>query len=202
MRTVIDRIKWVSFLKVGGLAVLLLALCLAALRKPPRPLSATDFSRSNSVSVTLGVFEKEHSGGIKHVYWEKDGLTKTVELQGEPCRVLSLEERNLGYVYFIIDTAFKRKKADDVMIDVEYFDDDSSVMFGIEYDATGLTGQRNAAYTHSKKRVRLAGSGNWETARFQIENAAFRNSQNSLADFRVWVSPPKLYVRSVTVTRR
>ena len=49
--------------------------------------------------------------------------------------------------------------------------------------------------------IHLAGAKEWQTAAFSLQDAKFKNSQNSKSDFRIWVTPPELYVSRVTMKR-
>jgi hypothetical protein len=189
--------------KAAGLAVfaVLLAGTLIYTRCGRRTVpGGMDFSRSNRVSVVLGETDKEHGNGIEHIYWEKDGLTTIAIQDGVPCRHLKLGEERLGYLYFMIDPSFKKRSVKNVTIEVEYCDPVAGWL-GLQYDATGRQRSREPAYTQLREAVPLLGSKIWQTATFRVQNAAFKNSQNSRADFRLWVSPPELYVRRATVTR-
>ena len=87
-----------------------------------------DFAKSNSVSIVLGN-EREYDG-LKHSGQWKDGLTKITTIDGEACRYLNLlGQRAEAYLYFSIDPGFKRTNAQNVRVDVEYFDVGAVIYF-------------------------------------------------------------------------
>lgn len=85
-------------------------------------------------------------------------------------------------------------------MDVEYLAPEPGTM-NIHHDALNAPNLQNPVYRDAVATVRLANSGRWEKATFDITNATFRNSQNGGADFRFEVIPPDMYVRRVTVRR-
>jgi hypothetical protein len=183
----------------------LLTLCLALIiftsgcgKKPPAAYK--DFSRTNTVGVILGEVEREYDHGLQHLYHEKDGFTQPTTVRKLLCRSLDLTNYNIGYFYFKIDPTFKARKHSKVKIEVEYFDDEEG-HFGLQYDAAISAKDARKAYTFLKESAELSGSRSWQTHTFEVTDATFKNNQNSGADFRLWVSPPRLCVRSVTVTR-
>jgi hypothetical protein len=148
----------------------------------------------------LGITEDERGTGLQHVYFQDDGLTDATALDGVPCRQLNLKGRNSGYLYFIIDPTFKSRGTRDVTIEFDYFDEKAGVL-GIEIDASETQQIPNAAYANVRQLVHMNGSKEWKTAKFDVHDATFKNRQNSKCDFRIWVTPPEVRVRSVTVTR-
>jgi len=163
------------------------------------PEGAPDFAKTNQVTITLGDPQKEYGGGLQHIYWEKDGRTEPRVVGGAPCRCLQVAGGGVGYFYFKIDPAFKRGGLEHVRIEVEYYDGPPA-RFGVEYDASEASGRGNA-YAVLGQPVQTVGAGGWWTARFEVKGASFRNAQNSGADFRLWVRPPRLCVRRVRVKR-
>lgn len=165
-----------------------------------------DYSKTNSV--TLPLAEAKRNGptghGLKHAYWERDGRTTVLDVEGVPCRSLSLTEegRAKGYFYFALDPTFKEQNVSKVKIDVEYFDgfDGQIGVFGLQYDATGATDGTGQSSKALLPNVPLKGSGKWLKATFHVRDGTFQNSQNARSDFRVVASPPELCVSRVTVT--
>lgn len=159
-----------------------------------------DYSNVDSISIDLGIVEKEYDGGLQHMYHEKDGFTVVETLGDVPCRHLNLQEFNPGYLYFVIDSSFKRRGAEDVDITIDYFDQGFGTL-GLQFDATGSKKFRSPAYADTGTTISLWDTKEWKTATFRVRNASFKNSQNSGSDFRFVVQPPDLYVRRVTVKR-
>jgi hypothetical protein len=162
------------------------------------PVETRDFSTSNVVSILLG---KDDAGdGVRHLDRERDGPTTVATLEGVPCRYLHRKPQNksMAYMYFVVHPTFKAAEMKRATVEVEYFDGVSGV-FGLHYDAIESPGNR--AYVEANRLVRLRGSNVWQTATFQLKEPSFANSQNGGADFRLWVSPPELYVRRVSVIR-
>jgi hypothetical protein len=163
-----------------------------------------DFSKTNSVTINLADAERSvWVGGLTHALTEPDGVTTATNVQGVACRVLSLSEqrRNKGYLYFAIDPTFKQQGAANVRVDVDYFDGFAghTGVMGLEFDSSEFGDFPNASYKAQLPNVPLRGSEKWMRATFRIRGAAFRNSQNAGADFRLWASPPELFVSRVTV---
>jgi hypothetical protein len=168
------------------------------------PSATVDWSKSNAVSIVLG--DESNYGGLKHNDKERDGITSIVKVADVPCRLLNHKERGRAeaFLYFSIDPAFKATGATNVKVDVEYFDvllDETRTTFGIHYDAAGAGGSLSSRYRSAGRTVMLTGVNKWLTTTFYLRNAAFKNAQNGQSDFRIYVRPPDLYVRRVTVTR-
>jgi hypothetical protein len=181
------------------LVILSLLACLIGCGNP-LPVAFRDFSETNTVGVILGEVEREYDHGLQHLYHEKDGFTQPATVRNQSCRSLNLTNFNPGYFYFKIDPTFKKRKLGKVKIEVEYFDDGEGE-FGLQYDAANSPKDLRKAYTYSRESVALTLSRSWQTHAFEVTDATFKNNQNSGADFRVYVSPPELCVRSVTVTQ-
>jgi hypothetical protein len=188
----------------GILAVTLLllhAVLFVGCKQQPRPRSL-DFSSSNKVAVVLGDATTEYGTGLQHLYFENDGLTTATELETVPCRHLKLDSGEFGFFYFVIDPTFKKVPVRHARIEVEYYDLKPGTLT-LEYDAseTKTNANPNPRYTEARPKVLLHGTKAWQTATFYVEDATFKNAQNSGADFRLSISPPELYVRRVTVIR-
>jgi hypothetical protein len=164
------------------------------------PAPGIDFASSNTLSILLGEPDQEGAQGLFHIASEKDGLTACTNLQGTPCRYLTMEKRPWAYYYFILDRSFKQSDARNVDIEIESFDE-RPVTLNLEFDASKTRNIPNSVYATASPTVRLTGSGEWHTNTFQVRNATFGNAQNAGADFRLTVRPPTLHVRRVTVTR-
>ena len=143
--------------------------------------------------------------GLREIF-ARDGSSEPAVIDGVKCRVLNLGEHTDRYIYFAIDPTFKWKGAPetnriDVEVEVEYFDSMPG-SFDLQYDAHDPRGNEFGAYTTARNSVRHTGVQLWRSARFDLTNARFINSQNSGADFRLRVYTKQFYVRQVTVSRR
>jgi hypothetical protein len=195
------RLRMVYFLALFSPYFSEMKVCRAQEPAPEPRIQKKDFSKTNSVTIDLT--QEANEGGLKHLHLEKDGRTTLMGINGAPCRCLNMPERSTAYLYFIVDPTFKENDITNVRIDVEYFDgpEGSLGSFNIHYDATGMRESGEPAYTRTQQSGRLRGTKTWRTASFEIRDAAFQNSQNSGADFRIVVSPAEFCVRRVTVTR-
>ena len=167
-----------------------------------------DFSNTNTVSLLLAAAERadgRQGDGLEHAYWQADGRTTLMNVQGVPCRCLHLTAERFpkGYLYFTMDPTFKTEEVEKVKIEVEYFDgfDGQAGVLGLQYDAT-LSENRgpNPAFKPCYPNVPLRGSQKWLKATFHVNDGSFQNSQSGQADFRLWASPPEVCVKRVTVT--
>ena len=189
---------WRGELRQAFVSLVLLTSLIGCGKKPPAAYK--DFSGTNTVGVILGEVEREYDHGLQHLYHEKDGFTQPATVRNLLCRSLDLTNPSGGHFYFKIDPTFKTRKFKKVKIEVEYFDDGEG-QFGLQYDAANSPSEARKAYTPASEPVKLSPSRSWQTHTFEVTGATFKNNQNSGADFRLWVNPPKLCVRSVTVTR-
>ena len=167
-----------------------------------------DFSKTNSVTLLLVEAVRKNQPlahqGLTHAYWENDGRTTVMDVQGTPCRSLNGSEdgRPKGYFYFAIAPTFKQQDVSKVRIDVDYFDGFAGQegVVGVQYDATASEDGSGNSSKPALPNVPLKGSGRWLRATFHIRDATFHNSQNARSDFRLLASPPDLAVSRVTVT--
>ncbi len=159
---------------------------------------AVDYSTSNTISVVLAKSPREC--GLQLARWDKDGATSPTTLQGSSCHRLELAGRKEGYIYFVVDPAFKRENCSNVRVLVEYYDAVEG-SFDIEYNSHDpRTGQFNA-YTRSLKREYQTGTMAWQKVAFRLKNACFLNAQNGGGDFRLRVATSDFYVRQLTMVR-
>ncbi|MCK5565916.1 MAG: PASTA domain-containing protein, partial [Planctomycetes bacterium] len=104
-----------------------------------------------------------------------DGPTVSDVIDGVTCR------RATGlYMYFDVDdaTLYQVAAGQDVTIIVDYYDTSDNVTIGIHYDSVP-----NQWQTHPKSFTTL-GTNEWQTVRFEIDDAYFGNRENG-ADFRL-----------------
>lgn len=161
--------------------------------------NAKDFSRTNSVTILLGDLATEYGTGLQHAYFEEDGATEPAILDGVACRHLYLAGTNCGYFYFSLDPTFKKRLPKRMTIEVEFLDPIPG-MLGLQFDASSAKHKTRGAYSDVNP-IHLSGSKGWQTAKFRVRDATFRNAQNSGSDFRLCITPPRLYVRRVTVIK-
>src|SRR5712691_2715434 len=86
-----------------------------------------DFSTINSVTLLLVEAQRGNAlrgQALEHIYWERDGRTTVMDVEGVACRSLNLTEqgRAKAYLYFAIHPSFKNHDVAKVRIEVEYFD--------------------------------------------------------------------------------
>jgi hypothetical protein len=140
--------------------------------------------------------------GLAHAHLERDGLTTVTNVQGVPCRLMSVRHPK-GYLYFSIDPTFKdHRDLSRVKIEVDYFDGFHGELgvLGLQYDSKESQDGLGLAYEQTYPSVPLTGSERWLKATFHVLRGTFQNSQNAKSDFRLWASPPQLFVSRVTVT--
>jgi hypothetical protein len=186
-----------------GLAIPFLLLLSDVLPAHGQPAAPRDFSKTNSVTLFLADAKRGRAdGGLSHSFWERDGRTEVLGMEGIESRTLRLANPDavMGYFYFTLDPTFKEQDVSRVRIDVEYFDGPKGRegVFGLEYDATDApNGSPSKALLPN---VPFKGTGRWQTNSFHVRNGTFRNSQNAHSDFRLWARPAEFSVSRVTVT--
>ena len=166
---------------------------------PERIALSNDFSTSNVIDVVLG--RTELDGGITHLPDFPDGWTRADEIEGVPCRYMNHRAANLlggACLYFAVHPSFKSVPIKMARIEFEYLVR-SPVKLKVQYD--GMEGGRRRSYKAAVEVLNVTEVGSWQTAVFHVSDAAFMNSQNGGADFRLDVNPPEIYVRRVTMTR-
>lgn len=170
-------------------------------------LTPNDFSATNRVVLTLAEAVSPQEAwnlGLAHAFWERDGRTTVMDVQGVTCRNLSLSANGYpkGYFYFALNRSFKANDVSKVRIDVDYFDgfEGQLGVFGLQYDNSRPDEGTGYSSTALLPNVPLTGSGQWKKASFHVRDATFRNAQNSRSDFRLVASPPELSVSRVAVT--
>jgi hypothetical protein len=159
-----------------------------------------DFSKTNRISLLLGYRSNEIGQGLRHIDWEKDGLTVVTNINEEPCRCLAPILSGKGYFYFSVDPTFKKRTHGDMIVEIEYFEQMSGT-FGIEYDASPDPEHSKDKYTIPGNPITLQALKRWQKASVRIHNPTFHNSQNAGADFRFIINSPAFYVRRVSISR-
>lgn len=123
----------------------------------------------------------------------EDGLTTATNIGGKECRLLASRPR--ARCYFQILPTFKRPRAVNARIQVEYYAASTGVM-QIQFDGTSRLVPH---YTNGGKKD-LDGEPTWKIAYFQLNDALFRNGEGGGADFRLTTWSRDLYIHSVTVS--
>ena len=126
-----------------------------------------------------------------------DGTFTMVEREGAQCWRASQESR---YLYFDVDDGFHPPLGAVLEVEVDYFDGGTNDMF-LEYDSTNLIEAFGGAYRHHPAEVHRRNTRQWQTARFRMNDARFRGSQNGQADFRLYNAGDELLVKAVRVKR-
>jgi hypothetical protein len=108
-------------------------------------LEPKDFTKTNSITIVPVEAERgneQRGQGLEHIYWQRDGWTTIMNVNGIECRSLNLTEQGYpkGYLYFTLDPSFKSQDVTKVRIDVEYFD--------------GFDGKEGASGCNTTPRVR------------------------------------------------
>jgi hypothetical protein len=163
--------------------------------RPPWP--ADSFASARSVSVSLGATNQER--GLRLVEAE-DGQTAATRAGGRDARAIKRFSGMNPYVYFAVDDSFKSQDPMTAVLVVEYFDAAPGTLT-VEFDGSDTSAPYRGAYTRCAEAVGLAGSESWKSARFQLKDARFLNSQNGGADFRLAVAAPEFSVRQVTLEK-
>jgi len=181
----------------------LAGICLALGDRTSTPAPKTSYAESNSVTIVMG--PRTENLGLREIF-APDGSSEPAVIDGVKCRMLDLGEHSVRYLYFAIDPSFKWKGAPEtnrinVEVEVEYFDSMPG-SFDLQYDARDPRGIEFGAYTTARNSVRHTGVQMWRSARFELTDAKFMNSQNNGADFRLRIYTKQFYVRQVTIFRR
>jgi hypothetical protein len=162
------------------------------------PTVASLANRSNigpEASVNLGATDIVASLSRVQV---ADGDTIIETVGGRQCRG-NLDPATDRYLYFNIDNAFAHQLVNgDVTIEVEYFDNSSGTVLGLQYDSSSAV-PANPAYTNHPQSLTTTGSDTWRRVRFEIADAYFGGRQNGGADFRFNFNGKKLNVNRVWV---
>ncbi|MBM4104293.1 MAG: PASTA domain-containing protein [Planctomycetes bacterium] len=140
------------------------------------PTAASLANRSNigpEMTVELGATNISNL-----LYWHLntgDGTTVADVIAGRPCR----RATNL-YMYFNVDDRILKQISAglDVSIVVDYYDVSGGIPIGLHYDSVS-----NQWKTHPKS-FTTSGTNQWQTVRFEINDAYFGNRENG-ADFRL-----------------
>jgi len=123
-----------------------------------------------------------------------DGRFLLGNIGGAECAWLMRKPaRPACYLYLQVESGLKTAPFERAMVLVEYFDAapvDARAAITIEFDGP-------IAYQKVPRRVPLTGTETWKEAWFVLDAPGFHNRQNAQSDFRLSVTSPELYVRSV-----
>ncbi|MBM4001016.1 MAG: hypothetical protein FJ297_15995 [Planctomycetes bacterium] len=124
----------------------------------------------------------------------EDGLVRTAELGGRPCRRSESSRFQGKYLYFNADDGFLFDEPGVALrIEIEYFDEGFE-SFSLEYDSTdaGASVLEGAFKSHAPP-IRCGGSKEWKKALITIPDGRFANRGNR-SDFRLVVQGGDLAV--------
>ena len=107
------------------------------------------------------------------------------------------------YLYFKVPSTLVAANEPDVRIQVTYANNQTNGLF-LQYDSSNTAAPVNGAYATAypagtNAPVTVTNTGKYQTATFDLTNAAFTGAENGGADFRIAVEKPGLAVSSVTV---
>ena len=107
------------------------------------------------------------------------------------------------YLYFKVPPNLVPSTQPNVQIKVTYANNQSNGFY-LQYDSSNTAAPVNGAYTTgfpagTNAPVAVTNTGQYQTATFDLTNAAFTGAENGGADFRVAIENPGLAVSSVTV---
>jgi hypothetical protein len=154
-----------------------------------------DYSRADSISITLGNSVVEH--GLRLLTTPNDGATTPAVMDGVECH--HLMQRGETYAYFAVDPSWKIANRFDVVAELEYYDTERGRM-DLEYDAWAKR-PTEGRYSSTPRRVVLSGRREWKTNLFWLPDVRFENRQKEGADLRVRASTRDFYLRSVVLRR-
>ncbi len=108
------------------------------------------------------------------------------------------------YLYFKVPSTLVPPTQPNVQIQVTYANNQTNGMF-LQYDSSNTAAPVNGAYTTAfpagtNAPVAVTSIGQYQTATFDLTNAAFTGAENGGADFRIAIENPGLAISSVTIT--
>ncbi|MCC6124748.1 MAG: DUF5010 domain-containing protein [Pirellulales bacterium] len=164
--------------------------------KPPWPKDSFHGAPSLSAAADDG---KTYRGLI--LADAEDGKTELAEIEGRKVWLGKPHRGNeVRYFYFRVDDDFKPDGAMKATLEIEYLDL-APGRLGVEFDGSDPHAPFGGAYSRTET-IPLVGDNRPKTARFALDAARFRNSQNAGADFRIVVVSGKFGLCKVTLKRR
>ncbi|NDV61586.1 hypothetical protein G0Q06_03905 [Puniceicoccales bacterium CK1056] len=123
-----------------------------------------------------------------------DGLTFSATYGGQECRHNELDPNATTYIYFDVDDAFVPGIPGEqtVMIEVEVYVTEANTSVRLQYDSNDPDYALNPNYKLAPDPIAFPKPNVWTTVRWFIDDAAFENSQNGPADFRLNITKGKL----------
>lgn len=125
-----------------------------------------------------------------------DGAFTMDDQGGSPCWRLP-KHPTPTYLYFDADDAFRGPA---IEIELEYLDTGTGDIV-LQYDSTDARLPDSGAYKAYPLPARRTNKGQWQTARFRVNDARLGGRQNGGADFRFYNGGDDLLVRAVRVRR-
>jgi hypothetical protein len=126
-----------------------------------------------------------------------DGEFKTVDHEGTPCWLAS-KHTPPHYFYLVKNHGYRLPPHTNLEIELEYLDVGSGVI-GLDYDSSDIQARVAGAYKPHPHSVDRTNSGQWQVARFQVNDALFAGRQNGGADFRFYNGGDDLLIRAVRI---
>ncbi len=151
---------------------------------------------SNVVNLTFG--KPDVAQGLEQGF-DPDSITAPANIDGQDCLAVQRYKGGYGYVYFVVDDAFKFSGGSNYVAEVEYYSAEPATFY-LQYDGDRAGSRPAHAYTSTPRVQRPA--GRWQKERFVLSNARFQNSQNGNADFRLRVFTSGFFVHQVSLRRQ
>ncbi len=128
-----------------------------------------------------------------------DGDFKIVEHDGTSCWFLP-KHTPPQFFYLAKDKKFRLPPHSNLEIELEYLDVGTGDI-GLEYDSNDLQAAVRGVYKAHPNYVHRTNTGQWKSARFQVNDALFAGRQNGGADFRFYNGGDDLLIRAVRATK-
>jgi hypothetical protein len=141
----------------------------------------------------------DHTEGLSPVR-AGDGEFSILDRGGARCWVTP-KHTPPRFLYFAADRKYRLQRQSILELELEYFDSGTGDIV-LEYDSADPEAPINGAYKKHPTVIHRANKGDWQTARFTMEDPVFAGRQNAGADFRLYNGGDDLAVRRVGLIRR
>lgn len=88
---------------------------------------------------------------------------------------------------------------EDVIVEVEYFDDSGSI--ALQYDSHDPKGIDNGTFTAADEKIIKKGTNKWVKGKFYLKKAKFANRQFGFSDFRIEALDADLLIKKIIVKK-